>query len=230
MPDSFSLGWKIFEIVWINVVLSSDNAILIALACRGLPEGRRRQGLVLGILGAVALRIAYTLVVVNLLGVPYLRMFGGLLVILIAAKLPLKETDRAEVDAEQTMFSAVASIIAADAIISLDNVFAIAAAANGSMNLIAFGLALSVPLVMFGAGFLMSLMERFPILVWGGAAILGWSGGELLAGDSIWRRYGVITDTLDKIIGAAGCALVLLIAGTLRYYQTPPGQKKNGLL
>jgi len=226
MSDSLTLGWKIFEIVWINILLSGDNAILIALACRGLSEERRRQGVALGAFGAVALRIAFTVAVVNLLGLPYLRIFGGSLVILIAARLPLKETDRTDVDAKQTLFSAVTSVIVADAILSLDNVFAIAATANGSMSLIIFGLALSVPLVMFGAGFLMSLMERLPILVWGGATILGWAGGELFAGDSFWTRYGVITDTLEKIIGAAGCALVLLIAGTLRYYRLPPGQKK----
>jgi len=218
MPDSVTLGWKIFEIVWINILLSGDNAILIALACRGLPEGRRRQSVVLGTLGAVALRIAYTLVVVNLLGVPYLRIFGGLLVIFIAAKLPLKEREPTEVGAKQTLFSAVTSIVVADAIISLDNVFAIAAAANGSMSLIVFGLALSVPLVMFGAGFLMSLMERLPILVWGGAAILGWAGGELLAGDSFWTRHGLDSETLERLAGAAGCIFVLFLAAAMSYY------------
>jgi predicted tellurium resistance membrane protein TerC len=112
-----------------------------------------------------------------MLGPTYLSIFGGSLVIFIAAKLPLKGTDRTEVDAKQTLFSAVTSIIVA-AILSLDNVFAIASAADGSISLIMFGLALSVPLVMFGAGFLISLMERFPILGWGGATISGWAVGR----------------------------------------------------
>jgi YjbE family integral membrane protein len=227
MPDSLTLGWNIFEIVWIKILLSGDNAILIALACRGLPQERRRLGAVLGALGAVALRIAFTLVIVNLLGAPYLRIFGGLLVIFIAIKLPFEEAGGTEIDAKQTLFSAVASIIVADAVMSLDNVFAIAAAAHGSMSLIVFGLALSAPLVMFGAGFLTSLMERFPILVWGGAAILGWAGRELIASDAFWARNGLITQTQEGTIGAAGCAFVLLVVGAMSYYKFSQSKKKQ---
>jgi YjbE family integral membrane protein len=229
MPDSLTLGWNIFEIVWINILISGDNAIMIALACRGLPEGKRRLGIVLGALSAVALRIAFTLVVVNLLGVPYLRIFGGLLVILIAIKLPFEEAGGVEIDAKKTLFSAVASITAADAVMSLDNVFAIAAAAHGSMSLIVFGLALSAPLVMFGAGFLMSLVERFPVLVWGGAAVLGWAGGELIAGDAFWARNGLSTQLHEGLIGAAGCAFVLLVIAAVSYYKFHYRNKKRGV-
>jgi YjbE family integral membrane protein len=229
MPDSLMLGWNIFEIVWINILLSGDNAILIALACRGLPQERRRLGVILGALGAVALRIAFTLVIVNLLGVPYLRIFGGLLVIFIAIKLPFEEAGGKEIDAKQTLFSAVTSIIVADAVMSLDNVFAIAAAAHDSMSLIVFGLALSAPLVMFGAGFLMSLMERFPILVWGGAAILGWAGGELIAGDAFWVRSGLITEPREGTLGAAGCAFVLLVVAAMSYYKFSQSKRKQGV-
>jgi YjbE family integral membrane protein len=116
MSDELSFFWKILEIVWINVLLSGDNAILIALACRGLPTERRRLGVLLGAAGAVGLRIAFTLVVVELLGVPYLRILGGLLVISIATKLPLEETDRKDIDAQQTLLAAVTSIVVADAI------------------------------------------------------------------------------------------------------------------
>jgi len=229
MADSLTLGWNIFEIVWINVLLSGDNAIMIALACRGLPEGRRRLGVVLGALSAVALRIAFTLFVVNLLGVPYLKIFGGLLVILIAIKLPFKEAGGTEIDAKQTLFSAVASIIVADAVMSLDNVFAIAAAAHGSMSLIIFGLALSAPMVMFGARFLMSLLDRFPILVWGGAAILGWTGAELIAGDALWAQYGLSMEVQEGIIGAAGGVFVLLVVAARSYCKSRNGKEKQSV-
>ena len=229
MPDSLTLVWSIFEIVWINILLSGDNAILIALACRGLPEERRRLGVVLGALGAVALRIAFTLVIVHLLGVECLRIFGGLLVVFIAIKLPFEQAGSKEIDAKRTLFGAVASIVVADAVMSLDNVFAIAAAAQGSMSLIVFGLALSAPLVMFGAGFLISLMERFPILVWGGAAILGWAGGELVAGDALWARNGLIAETQQGIVGAVGCAVVLLVVSATRYYKFSQSKETRDL-
>jgi YjbE family integral membrane protein len=229
MPESLTVAWNIFEIVWINILLSGDNAILIALACRGLPEERRRLGIVLGALGAVALRIAFTLVVVNLLGVQYLRIFGGLLVIFIAIKLPFEEAGGAEIDTKQTLGSAVASIIVADAVMSLDNVFAIAAAAHGSISLIVFGLALSAPMVMFGAGFLLSLMERFPILVWGGAAILGWAGGELIAGDALWEQKGLSAEAQEGVFGAAGCAFVLLVVAAMNYYKFSHSKKTQGV-
>ena len=227
MSDSLSLFWKILEIVWINILISGDNAILIALACRGLPEERRRLGVVLGAAAAVALRIAFTLLVVEFLGVPYLRIIGGLFVISIAAKMPLEETGRPEIDSQKTLLAAVVAIVAADALMSLDNVLAIAAAAKGSKRLIVFGLVLSAPLVMFGASFLMSLVERFPVLVWGGAAILGWAGGELIGGDSIWTAHGLDSDVFLEIIGAAGCAFVLLVAGTLSAHKSVQAKKQQ---
>ena len=227
MSDGLSLFWKILEIVWINVLISGDNAIMIALACRGLPEEKRHLGVVFGAAGAVALRIAFTLIVVEFLAVPYLRILGGLFVISIATKLPLEETDNVKIDSQKTLLGAVAAIVAADAVMSLDNVLAIAAAAKGSKSLIVFGLVLSAPLVVFGASFLMSLVERYPILVWGGAAVLGWAGGELIGGDSIWTEHGLDSDVFPEIIGAAGSAFVLLVAATLSVYKSVQAKKQQ---
>jgi YjbE family integral membrane protein len=212
MTDNLTLIWEILEIVWINILLSGDNAILIALACRGLPEQQQRVGILLGALGAVGLRIVFTIAAVKLLDMPLLRLAGGLFVIFLAVQLPSQDASPREVEAKRTLFSAVRSIIVADAVMSLDNVLALAAAANGSMRLIVFGLLLSAPLVMFGARFLSSMMERFPILIWTGAAILGWAGGELIAGDPIWRRLSLLANAPEPLFGAIGAAVVLIAA------------------
>jgi YjbE family integral membrane protein len=212
MTDNLTLLWEVLEIVWINILLSGDNAILIALACRGLPEKQQRTGMLLGALGAVGLRIVFTIAAVKLLDVPFLKLAGGLFVIVLAVKLPSQDSGAAEVDAKSTLFSAVRSIIVADAVMSLDNVLALAAAANGSMRLIVFGLLLSAPLVMFGARFMSSLMERFPVLIWAGAVVLGWAGGELIEGDPVWRRLGLLATTPEPAFGAIGAVIVLLAA------------------
>ena len=210
MTGNLTLTWEILEIVWINILLSGDNAILIALACRGLPEKQRRMGIFLGALGAVGLRILFTIAAVQLLDLPLLKLAGGLFVIVLAVKLPGQDAGPPKVDAKGTLSSAVQSIIVADAVMSLDNVLALAAAANGSMRLIVFGLLLSAPLIMFGARFLASVMERFPILIWTGAAVLGWAGGELIAGDPVWRRLGLMATPPEQWFGAIGVVVVLL--------------------
>jgi YjbE family integral membrane protein len=209
MPDTYTLAWEILEICWINLLLSGDNAILIALACRGLEERQQRLGMLLGALGAVALRIAFTFAIGGLLGVPGLRIAGGLFVIFLAVKLPGQASQPPEIEAKPSLLGAVRAIIVADAVMSMDNVLALAAAAKGSMPLIVFGLLLSAPLVMFGARFLSALMERFPILVWTGAVVLGWAGGELVSGDPIWLRAGFSMAPAEQWIGAVGAAFVL---------------------
>jgi YjbE family integral membrane protein len=168
--------------------------------------------MILGVIGAVGLRILFTVFALRLLDLPLLKLVGGLFVIVLAVKLPSQDTATPQIDAKRTLFSAVRAIIAADAVMSLDNVLALAAAANGSTRLIVFGLLLSAPLIMFGATFLSSLMERFPILIWIGAVVLGWAGGELIAGDPVWRRLGLIATAPEQIFGAIGAAVVLLAA------------------
>lgn len=207
--DELSVGLEIFEIIWIDLLLSGDNAILIALACHKLPKKQRRWGIALGAGGGVALRIAFAFVVVQLMGVPGLKALGGLLLLGVATKLLIEEAEH-HVEPKEDLWGAVAAIITADAVMSFDNVIAIAGAARGSMALIAFGLVVSVPIVVFGAGLLMQALSRFPILVWAGAGLLGWIAGELIANDPLWDRLGwTRPETFESAASIAGAALVL---------------------
>jgi YjbE family integral membrane protein len=208
--DELSAGFEIFEIIWIDLLLSGDNAVLIALACHKLPPAKRRLGVLLGAGGGVLLRILFAFVVIQLMAVPALKAIGGLMLLGVATKLLIDETEH-NVAAKEDLWGAVASIVMADAIMSLDNVIAIAGAARGSMPLIVFGLAVSVPIVVFGAGLLMQALSRFPILVWFGAGLLGWIAGELIATDPVWERFGWTAPAhFDLAMQIAGATLVLV--------------------
>lgn len=173
------------QIVWIDLLLSGDNAVVIALACRSLPPRLRMTGTVLGTGVAVLLRIAFTLIVAQLIALPWLKAIGGLMLLWIAAKLVLSDDqDEAAIKGHSSLWRAIGTIAIADAVMSLDNVVAIAAAAKGNQALIIFGLLISIPLVIAGSALLIRLIARFPILVWAGAALLGWIGGDIFAADS----------------------------------------------
>src|SRR5215210_6702157 len=176
---------KILQIVWVNIILSGDNAVVIALACRGLPDNRKRVGMVAGAGVAVGLRIVFTLLVASLLSTPFLKIIGSLLLFWIAVKLLVEDEEDAEgkIKASERLWHAIRTIAIADAVMSLDNVLAIAAVAQGSWFLLVLGLAISIPLVIVGASLIMTLIERFPIFVWLGAGLLGWVAGEMLVSD-----------------------------------------------
>lgn len=192
------------QIIWINVLLSGDNAVVIALACRTLPARQRFWGIVLGAGAAVVLRVFFTVVIAQVMAIPFLKLAGGLLLFWIAVKLILPNDDHSEgkVKAGDTLLRAVWLVTVADIVMSLDNVIAIAAAAESAAAridiahalpvksmLIVFGLASSVPLIIAGSAILMSLLERFPILVWAGAALLGWVAGEIIVTDAAVETY-----------------------------------------
>jgi YjbE family integral membrane protein len=205
--DSFSHApfWiALGQIIWINVLLSGDNAVVIALACRTLPARQRFWGIVLGAGAAVLLRVFFTVVIAQVMAVPFLKLVGGLLLLWIAVKLILPNDEHSEgsVKAGDTLLRAVWLVTVADIVMSLDNVIAIAAAAESAAAridiahaltmktvLIVFGLATSVPLIIAGSAILMSLLERFPILVWAGAALLGWVAGEIIVKDAAVEGY-----------------------------------------
>jgi YjbE family integral membrane protein len=173
------------KIIWVNILLSGDNALVIAMVCHALPENRRKWGLLLGAAPAVILLIAFTAVAVYLLEVPYLRLAGGLLLLWVASDL-LRQEEQEVVErkrVEYSLWRAAWTIILADTVMSLDNVVAVAGAANGRIGLMAIGLSISVPLVIFGAGILVLILEKLPILVVAGAGLLGWIAGGLVAGD-----------------------------------------------
>jgi len=174
----------VLKIMWINILLSGDNAVVIAMACLGLPPRQRLWGMIFGAGVAVLLRIVFTVVVAKLMQLPYLKLVGGLALFYIAAKLlvPEKE-DESEVEATQHLWRAIRIVAIADIIMSLDNVIAIAAAAQNNYALIIIGLAISIPLIVVGAALIMALLERYPIFVWAGAALLGWIVGEVIVTD-----------------------------------------------
>jgi YjbE family integral membrane protein len=218
--DQIAVGFEIFEIIWIDILLSGDNAILIALACHKLPKKQRKWGIVLGAGGGVALRVAFAFVVVQLMSVPALKAIGGLMLLGVATKLLIDETEH-NIASKENLWGAVFSIIMADAVMSLDNVIAIAAAARGSTNLIVFGLLISVPIVMFGAGALLKVLERFPALVWAGAALLGWVAGDMAAADPALPKFVHVANhgALELGLSIGGCVLVLGVAFAIAVYR-----------
>lgn len=171
------------EIGWINVLLSGDNALVIALACRGLAPRQRRWGMILGAGAAVVLRVIFTGIVASLMELPYLKLAGGLALVVIAAKLLVPDRDDEEVQSASHLWAAVQIVVVADIVISLDNVIAVAAAADGDVPLLVLGLAISVPLIVAGAALIMAVLNRLPWLIWAGAMLLGWVAGEVVADD-----------------------------------------------
>jgi YjbE family integral membrane protein len=201
------------KIIWINVLLSGDNALVIALACRGLDPRQRLWGMILGAGAAVILRIVFTGIVVTLMELPYLKLVGGLALVVIAAKLLVPEQEDEEgVQSASHLWAAIQIVVVADIVMSLDNVIAVAAAANGSVPLLILGLAISVPLIVAGAALIMGLLNRLPILVWAGAALLGWIAGDVMATDpAIHTRLGAffagpIGAKLDAALKSLGVA------------------------
>ena len=173
------------EIIIINILLSGDNAVVIALACRNLPENQRRWGIIWGAAGAVVLRIILTFFAVSLLKLPFLNLVGGVLLLWIGIKLIAdEEGGEHEIKAADRLFLAVRTIIIADLVMSLDNVIGVAGAAKGSVVLIVFGLVVSIPLVVVGAQVFMKLIERFPVLVTAGGGLLGFVAGEMMVADT----------------------------------------------
>jgi YjbE family integral membrane protein len=172
------------KIIWINVLLSGDNALVVAMACRGLQPRQRLWGMILGAGAAVLLRIFFTAIVATVMELPYFKLLGGLALIVIAAKLLVPEREEGDdVKSASHIWAAVQIVVVADVVMSLDNVIAVAAAAEGSVPLLVLGLASSVPLIVAGAALIMALLNRLPILIWAGAALLGWIAGDIIATD-----------------------------------------------
>ncbi|SKA39858.1 integral membrane protein, YjbE family [Enhydrobacter aerosaccus] len=171
------------KIMVANIVLSGDNAVVIALACHNLPDKYRRRAIFLGSLGAIVLRIAFCAVIGLLLGVPYLKLVGGLLLLWIGIKLVSEEEGEGDIKAHASLWAAISTIIIADAVMSLDNAIAIAAAAKGNFTLIVTGLLISIPIIMMGATLISKALDRLPWLALVGAGLIGWIAGEVIAGD-----------------------------------------------
>lgn len=172
------------SIMLVNLILSGDNAVVIALASRNLPHDQRRKAVFWGSMGAVVLRIMLTVAAAYLLQIPYLQFAGGLALLFIAVKLVADDKGEVKCHEASSLGEAIKVILFADVIMSLDNVLAIAGVAGGNFILLGVGLAMSIPLVVFGSQLILSLMDRFPIIIYAGAAILGWTAAKMLVGDA----------------------------------------------
>lgn len=173
----------LIQIIGINLILSGDNAVVIALACRNLPPHQQKWGIIFGAGAAVVLRVIFTIFIVYLMTIPFLKFVGGLLLFWIGYKLLMPQDDHGEVDAGANLMAAVRIVLIADAVMSLDNVIAVAAAAKGSIALLVIGLIISVPLVVYGATLLINLINRWPVIIPGGAALIGYIGAEVMITD-----------------------------------------------
>jgi YjbE family integral membrane protein len=187
------------QITGINILLSGDNAVVIALAVRALPPRQRFWGMVLGAGCATVLLIVFTGIVATLLTLPYLKLIGGIALLWIAVKLvvPQPHDEEGTPEAVEDLWRAVRVVVIANIVMSLDNVIAMAAAANGNHLLLGLGLAISIPVVIAGSALFLAILERFPWVVWGGGALLGWVAGGLFPNDAVISQY------IAKMYGAA---------------------------
>jgi YjbE family integral membrane protein len=233
------------KIIWINILLSGDNALVVAMACRSLAPRQRLWGMVLGTAAAVLLRIFFTVIIASVMGLPYLKLVAGLALIVIAAKLLVpRDEPQDSIGSASHLWAAIQIVVVADIVMSLDNVIAVAAAADGSVPLLILGLGSSIPLIIAGAALIMALLSMLPILIWAGSALLGWIAGDVMATDpavhprlqSIFEgAVGIELDAMLTLLGVAplfvggnggetACAvlgvLVVLIAGSIWRWQS----------
>ncbi|MDR0227016.1 MAG: TerC family protein [Burkholderiaceae bacterium] len=198
------------KIIWINIILSGDNAVVIALAARSLPPDQQKKAVMFGSGAAVVLRIILTVVAAKLLELSFLQIIGGCLLLWIGLQLLTGEEEgEGDSKGQGSMLVAIRTILIADLVMSLDNVIAVAATAQGNMVLLILGLAISIPLVIFGSTLMIKLMERFPIIVTLGAALIGWVGGETIVNDRLLHDYAVGHPWLHYVAAAAGAVLVV---------------------
>lgn len=208
------------QIVLVNIVLSGDNALVIALACRNLEKRHQKPAILAGSAGAIALRIVFVLIVDLLLQISYLKLIGGLLLLWIGVKLVQGEEEHGDgVKAEGSLWGAIRTIIIADAVMSLDNAIAIAAAAHGNTTLIVLGLLISIPLIIFGATLIMALLQRFPIIVIAGGGLLGWIAGEVLATDPAYAQQLAAMVPNAKTVFEVGGAVITVALGYFLQYR-----------
>ncbi|MGE5158496.1 MAG: TerC family protein [Gemmatimonas sp.] len=223
------LEWvAILEIIAIDILLGGDNAVVIALACRNLPTSRRNAGVLWGTVGAIALRVVLIFFAVTLLNLPTLKAIGGVLLIWIGIKLiapPPGTEHHADVRGSDRLVAAIKTIILADLVMSLDNVVAIAGAAEQAepsqrLGLIIFGLLVSVPIIIFGSQLILKLLDRFPVIVVFGGALLGWIAGGLIVGDSLIDAHLPDSQALVYAASATGAALVVALGKWLTHRRT----------
>ena len=215
MPDLSSAAFwiAVMQIIAIDLILSGDNAVVIALACRNLPPEQRKKGIFWGVFGAVGLRVLLTAFAAKLLGMPYLKLAGGLLLLWIGVKLLVADDQGGhEIAAASGLWSAVKTIVIADLVMSIDNVIAVAAASRDSLFLLLFGLAVSIPLIVWSSQIVLKLMERYPVMVTFGAGLLGWVAGGMLVGDvAVKQQVEAMVPAAQYVAAVLGAAFVVAV-------------------
>ena len=202
---------SILQIIAIDIILGGDNAIVIALACKNLPEKQRKLGIFYGALGAIILRVIMVFFATSLLMISGLKIVGGLLLLWIGVKLILdngKETS-IKVSQEKNLFGAIKTIIIADFIMSLDNSVAIAAAADGNIYLVIFGLLLSVPIIIWGSSIILKLIDKYPVIIYLGSGLLGWIAGDMIKTDILTLKY-FSASAVQEFLPLAGSFFVII--------------------
>ncbi len=213
----------LMKIVWINIILSGDNAVVIALAARSLPAQQQKKAIMFGSGAAVFLRIVLTVVAAKLLELSFLQVIGGCLLLWIGYQLLTGgEEEEGEAKGKGSMAAAIRTILIADLVMSLDNVIAVAATAQGNMVLLILGLAISIPLVIFGSTLMIKLMDRFPVIITLGAALIGWVGGETIVNDNLLHGVALAHPWLHYVAAAAGAILVVTVGKWMQARQVKP--------
>jgi YjbE family integral membrane protein len=204
----------VFKIIVIDLLLSGDNAVVIALACRNLPPHQRKKGIMYGVGGAIGLRIMLTFFAVTLLSLPYLKLVGALLLLWIGIKLILPEEEHSadNIKADTRLIGAIKTIIIADFVMSLDNVLGVAAAAKGNVWLLVFGLVISIPMIAWSSQMVLKLIDRYPLIIYAGGALLGYVAGEMLVSEALFATLVETRHYLHWLIPVF-CALLVLVIG-----------------
>lgn len=228
------------QIILIDILLGGDNAIVIALACRGLPEHQRRQGIFWGTMGAIVIRVALIGVALTLLGIPFLKLFGAALLLWIGVKLLTEDDDGHEVDASEKLWGAIKTIVLADLVMSVDNVIGVTAAAEAGggdhkMALVVFGLLVSIPVVVWGSTFVIRLMDRFPWVITVGGMLMGWIAGTMAVTDPGLLEYlpfmlneaGKVLPTVYYGAGAVGAVSVVVVAKWVHKHRSKQEMKRE---
>jgi YjbE family integral membrane protein len=216
---------SVLQIIAIDILLGGDNAIVIALACRRLPEAQRKQGIFWGVVGAIGLRVILIFFALQLLAIPFLKIVGGLLLLWIGIKLLQPEEEvHDSIEGSTHLLGAIRTIIIADAVMSLDNVIAVAAAAKGDLGLVIFGILVSIPIVVWGSKFVLKLMDRLPVVITFGGALLGWIAGDMLLGDAVVRPYLEGQPGWLKYAASTAGALLVMAIGTWLAKRAPRPQ------
>jgi YjbE family integral membrane protein len=210
------------QIILINIVLSGDNAVVIALASRSLPPHQQKQAIVFGSVGAIVLRVVLTFFAVYLLTLPYLKLIGAALLLWIGIGLLKGDDGEEHLEGHSSIAAAIKTIIVADLVMSLDNVIGVAAAAKGNVPLLVFGLVISIPLIIFGSTLILKLMGRFPVIITLGAGLLGWVAGEMAMSDPAIADWARQQHALHNVVPALGAVLVVAVGKWLMSRQQQP--------